>query len=400
MRKHLLALFLLAATSLGLAQTATVSGTVKDPSGTAVSGVLLRFELKGCAGNLPIYAGNYLVTPFIQEYTSDGSGVFSGSILRNDYVTCGGVTTSSYYAMTVVRNGVSGPACNVRITAATLNANQPTCLNALPNAPLLTGVTVTGVTQGCATWNASNQLTSTGVPCPGGSSLTGAGTANKVTKFSAASTIADSGITDSGSVVSIDTGETFKANLDMEADASYAYTIPVDYLFQTGGCTSGTAGAGFDLPAANAPTAVCITGSNNLKGVLRYDNSGNQYALFHMLLPDDFTGNIDARITWSSKQTAGSATWELSAACALADGTSIDDQSFTVIKTYSASSTPAVVDALKSTIATGVDITSLVSSCTSGRVATFKLKRTDTNVSLTGADVAWVRIKVRRRIHG
>jgi hypothetical protein len=178
MRKLLLALFLLGMTALGEAQTATVSGVVKDPSGTAVSGALLRFELKGCAGNLPMYAGNYLVMPFIQEYTSNGSGVVSGTILRNDYVTCGGVTTSSYYAMTVVRNGVAGPACNVRITAASVDATTPSCLNILPTVPALTGVVVTGVTTGCATWNASNQLTSTGTACGsgGGGSISGLNT--------------------------------------------------------------------------------------------------------------------------------------------------------------------------------------------------------------------------------
>lgn len=133
MRRLLCALAFVCLTISGWAQTATISGQINDPATTGQSvNTYLQFELKGCFGNQPRYNGAALLWPVVKKYTASSLGAISGTIYRNDYITCGSSTDSSYWEMTVVQNGAKSPPCNVRIAASTFNANQPTCLNVNP----------------------------------------------------------------------------------------------------------------------------------------------------------------------------------------------------------------------------------------------------------------------------
>lgn len=58
------------------------------------------------------------------------------------------------------------------------------------------------------------------------------------------------------------------------------------------GCNSATAGASWDLPTSNAPTATCY-GTSYRFGALDYGDSANSTAAFSFPLPTGWTGNVD-----------------------------------------------------------------------------------------------------------
>src|SRR5262249_2193195 len=70
-------------------------------------------------------------------------------------------------------------------------------------------------------------------------------------------------------------------------------TIPIVMYIPAAGCNNATASANFDLPTSNAPTASCLTGTNQQQGTLDFGDSANSTAQTEFILPDDWTGNID-----------------------------------------------------------------------------------------------------------
>jgi hypothetical protein len=128
--------------SLGHAQTATVTGKVVDPgNANQTINTKVQFELIGCSGNQPRYNGTALLWPLIKKFDTDSSGNISGSIFKNDSITCGSSTDSNKWRMTIVQNGQPSPPCDVRITSSTFNATQPNCLNQNPTVAVPTDST-------------------------------------------------------------------------------------------------------------------------------------------------------------------------------------------------------------------------------------------------------------------
>src|SRR5689334_908099 len=128
MRKLLLFLLLLPIPSF--AQTAAVTGNLADPSNGAVtSRTFVRFELKNTGGQQCKVAGVALVTPFLKDFTPNGSGALSFNILRNDNITCGSQAGLTQWAFTIWRDGTPSGPCFTQITTASVNLNSLTCSN-------------------------------------------------------------------------------------------------------------------------------------------------------------------------------------------------------------------------------------------------------------------------------
>lgn len=151
MIKRLLALLILSSAAFA---TTTVSGNIKDLSGTAVSkSTFVRFWLRGCAGNQPRINGTALIAPsqgnvFYFDVVPNGSGVVSGTLYStrdaagtgNGEIECGGVFTGVWYGMQVYVKGKGGPEIPVHAkNGVTLDITQVTPINTSPVATAPSG---------------------------------------------------------------------------------------------------------------------------------------------------------------------------------------------------------------------------------------------------------------------
>jgi hypothetical protein len=97
-------------------------------------------------------------------------------------------------------------------------------------------------------------------------------------------------------------------------------------FFPMAGCSGTQAGPVWDLPASNAATAACVTGTNTQKGVLNFSDNADQSAQITYQLPPMWTGSVPATIAWLTAATSGNVRWYLQTACTPQGST--DDPSF------------------------------------------------------------------------
>jgi len=127
----------------------------------------------------------------------------------------------------------------------------------------------------------------------------------------------------------------------------------------------------WDLPTAASAVAACVTGTNTQKGVLDFvDTSGGVSAQNGFQLPSDFSGAIDARITWTTTATTGNAKWSLSTICTATDATETDDAAFNTASTQ-ISAAPGVANRVQTSSITGLTIT----GCAAGELMHVKVFR-------------------------
>jgi hypothetical protein len=97
-------------------------------------------------------------------------------------------------------------------------------------------------------------------------------------------------------------------------------------------CNNATAGAGWDIPASNAPTVACRAGTNNLGGVLQWaNNNTTTNAQFSFELPGDWDTAAQPYVSiyyGSGANTSGTVKWTFSTACSKGDGSVSDDPAF------------------------------------------------------------------------
>lgn len=176
-----------------------------------------------------------------------------------------------------------------------------------------------------------------------------------------------------------------KTNLTLDAEGTgNVLTIPLKYWFPAAGCNNATAATMFDLPTTTPAVAACVTGTNTQKGVLDFaDTTGGFSAQNHLLLPADFTGNIDARIIWLTTATTGNAKWSLSTVCTAVDATETDDPAFNTASTVTTAA-PGIANRLQTSSITTVTAT----GCAAGGLLHFKIFRDGNDASDTIAATA------------
>lgn len=103
--------------------------------------------------------------------------------------------------------------------------------------------------------------------------------------------------------------------IDCEATGNNC-TQPVKLWLPVAACQAGTASLIWDSPSANAATAACY--GTNAKGVADFDATTDESLYTWILLPEGFTGSVDAALLWSAAATSGSARFTLNIDCAAA----------------------------------------------------------------------------------
>lgn len=147
--------------------------------------------------------------------------------------------------------------------------------------------------------------------------------------------------------------------------------LPIKVFFPGGGCNNTTAGAMWDLPTSTPAVPACVTGSNIQKGVLDFaDTSGGFSAQVTTQLPTDFTGAMDATITWTTTATSGNAVWQVSTACTDTAASATDDPSFNTASTVTTAA-PGTANRVQTSTITGVTAT----GCAAGNLLHIKVFR-------------------------
>lgn len=124
-RIGLLTFLLLLLSSPVWAQTATVSGTLRDAGGAAVtSNAFIRFELMNFTG-LPTVSGSGTAVRTIKDFAPDGSGLLSGAIYRNDNIS----PANTFWRVCNYYGGSRGKCSDYRIAASTFNLDTATPLS-------------------------------------------------------------------------------------------------------------------------------------------------------------------------------------------------------------------------------------------------------------------------------
>jgi hypothetical protein len=139
------------------------------------------------------------------------------------------------------------------------------------------------------------------------------------------------------------TGNVFTSTFVIEAPAA--------------GCSGTTASSFWDLPTTTPAVAACVTGTNTQKAYLDFaDTSGGFSAQYNFRLAADFTGTIDAHVTWLTTATSGNVEWSLSTICVATDATETDDPAFNTASTV-VTAAPGVANRLQTSTITSVTIT-------------------------------------------
>jgi hypothetical protein len=173
--------------------------------------------------------------------------------------------------------------------------------------------------------------------------------------------------------------------------ATHSFTI----WLPAAGCSNTTAASFWDLPTSTPAVAACVTGTNTQKGVLQFaDTSGGFSAQNEYLLPNDWTGNIDAVIVWKTTATSGNAKFSLSTICTAINASETDDPSFNTASTVTTAAA-GTANRLQTSSISSVTIT----GCAAREYLHLKLFRDGNDGSDTlGAslDVIGVELTIRR----
>jgi hypothetical protein len=192
------------------------------------------------------------------------------------------------------------------------------------------------------------------------------------------------------SAVGAVTTDTFtNKSIDAEATGNNI-TQPMKIWYQAGGCQNSAFTGNWDLGVTSIPAAVCVTGANVVKGLLRYTANG-QTAQFHYQMPSDTktSGTVDINLLWTTGTASGTVQWAVDSTCTSIGST--DDPAWSALWAPTISTASATVNAMNS-----ASITSLTAPCSAGQIMHLRLKRVDTTGTATNADVYGAEITFRR----
>lgn len=138
MRKLLLLLILAVALPAFPQSTTTVSGTLLPPVPRVAQ---VKIEVQHCGNNVPRVLGTgVIVQPYLLNVDST-TGVFSGTVYKNNQIDCGGTQPTWYLVTYLVKNVPSGPSkpyiingnTNLNSAAVCTTCNSATIAPVVPN---------------------------------------------------------------------------------------------------------------------------------------------------------------------------------------------------------------------------------------------------------------------------
>ena len=166
--------------------------------------------------------------------------------------------------------------------------------------------------------------------------------------------------------------------------------FPMLYDVPAANCNNATAGTGWSLPTASAPTVACRTGTNVQAGVLQF--ADGQSAQFNVALPGDYdsAGTVYARIrfTQGTNTTSGQTIiMQLATGCS----TTTDDPTFNAAQSFGTATTTTTANTPFDETLSTVTMT----GCTAGHTMNVKISRT-TDTATVAPNVYFVTLTIPR----
>jgi hypothetical protein len=156
-----------------------------------------------------------------------------------------------------------------------------------------------------------------------------------------------------------------------------------DRQFTAAKCQNTVAGAAFSLPTANAPVAVCQTGTNTTDyATLDWDDVPTKSAYDFVLLPTGTLPTIRVDAGWSTSATSGTVNWRIAVACVSAN----PDPAFGADQTISATAAAVANQITRSTLSALT-----LTGCSAGQQMRFRIQRDTTDTVTATARLHYLR---------
>jgi hypothetical protein len=179
--------------------------------------------------------------------------------------------------------------------------------------------------------------------------------------------------------------------VDTAGNGTLGITFPAKYFIPGALCNNATPSPAWNLPTSNAAAASCNTGMNVQEAGL--DFADGQSAQYGLLLPSDWTGAIDARLTFFDASTSGTVIFQIATACTPTNGSIADDTAFNTADSFATITLNATTKALWETTKTGLTIT----GCSAGNRLHIKVSRT-TDTAAAVARMVGLELTIRRAL--
>jgi len=343
--------------------------------------------LGGTNNGVPIFTGAGAMTQAVLPSCADTAGQHLNYDSVNRIWSCGNSSTG----------GLSGAT-----TGKYLIATSATTFDTSGNLSQTAGVVNLsgGMTVGAGPWLifdtsaiASTDKTWTVINFSGTiRPSTGALTPGNMVTTNASGQLIDGGAVGTGTWTDSSTNTGTNKTIDVEAAGNVITTVSKIWLPAAGG-TAAAPALMWDTLAANAPTATCVEGgtvTTLLSCKADFPDSDGDFSLQQpIMLPSDWTGNIDLKFMWRAAAITGDAVWQATLLCR-ADGEVDDGGAFNTTNT--------VTDTVKGT-ANQLNVVTMTSmtltNCAAGELAHLKILRNRTQgsdtiagtISLVGVEV-------------
>jgi len=156
--------------------------------------------------------------------------------------------------------------------------------------------------------------------------------------------------------------------IDVEGTGNVITTVSKVWI-PAATCVTATATLNWDDdPAVAEPAAACVAGTNITKGLADFSDAATNAMQMPLMLPADFTGNIDVLIKWLSTAITGNVKWQVATIC-VADAET-DDPAFTAASTVT-DTTKGTASQLNDAAITALTIT----GCAAGELMHLRVLR-------------------------
>jgi hypothetical protein len=248
----------------------------------------------------------------------------------------------------------------------------------------------------------------------------GAFSASILSQDSGATTITDAGnMTVQGPHATVNTSSTGGFNFNVNGTGNFlgllttpggfsanaespnsAFSAPTKLFFIAAGCNNVTAGNGWQIGTANAPTPAC-QGTHTRKGVLQFARGNVAYVELELPADWNFGVNVDLKIAFTTTDSTNGhfTAWSVQTGCNSLTGTSTDDPVLNAAQTVSSTiGGTAVSGAEYLTLLTALNMT----GCSAGNNLVLAITRNNSGADTnTDAAVAakWVELTFGRTIN-
>jgi hypothetical protein len=143
--------------------------------------------------------------------------------------------------------------------------------------------------------------------------------------------------------------------VDAGGTGTLGITFPSKTYASSAICNNTAADSAWNLPTSAAPTVSCRTGTNTQEGTLNFADADS--AQFSLPLASDWTGAIDARLIFFSRDTRGTVIFQIATSCTATSGSTVDDIAFNTADVFTTITLNATANAQWETNKTSINVT-------------------------------------------